>query len=270
MNLFFTRAALVLLFTPAVFAASNTDLSVRGSITPSACSPLISGGGMVDFGKMSAKSLNAEQHTSLPNQSMQLSVRCEAPTFFTLSTIDNRAGTSANHDRWHGLGMTPNDEKLGGSAFHLYTPVADGVAVRIGPVRGDWPDENWKGWWGDNPPYHVPAFVLTHHARPPIEMEGGTTFYFVTGGIHEALDRAREAAAGKDVRIGGGANTIQQYLRDGLIDELHIAISPVLLGRGESLFGGVDLRGLGYECVESVASEKATHVVLRRKGHPDA
>ena len=131
MNLFFTRAALVLLFTPAVFAASNTDLSVRGSITPSACSPLISGGGMVDFGKMSAKSLNAEQHTSLPNQSMQLSVRCEAPTFFTLSTIDNRAGTSANHDRWHGLGMTPNDEKLGGSAFHLYTPVADGVAVRM-------------------------------------------------------------------------------------------------------------------------------------------
>jgi type 1 fimbria pilin len=131
MNLFVTRAALLLVFTPAVFAASNTDLTVKGSITPSACAPLISGGGVVDFGKMSAKSLNAEQHTVLPNQNMQLSVRCEGPTFFTLNTIDNRAGSSANHDHWHGLGMTPNDEKIGGSTFHLYTPVADGVAARI-------------------------------------------------------------------------------------------------------------------------------------------
>ena len=132
------------------------------------------------------------------------------------------------------------------------------------PLRGPWPDLTWKGWWGDNPPYHVPTFILTHHPRPPIEMEGGTTFYFVTGGIHEALDRARDAADGMDVRIGGGANTIQQYLRAGLIDELHIAISPVLLGGGERLFEGVDLRALGYECVEFVASEKATHVVLRQ------
>ena len=135
----------------------------------------------------------------------------------------------------------------------------------FGPVRGPWPDSNWKGWWGDNPPYHVPVFVLTHHARPPIEMEGNTTFHFVTGGIHEALDRARKAANGMDVRIGGGANTIQQYLRAGLIDELHVAISPVLLGRGERLLDGVDLRSLGYECVQFAASEKATHVVLRRK-----
>ena len=133
------------------------------------------------------------------------------------------------------------------------------------PDRGDWPDKNWKGWWGDNPPYHVPVFVLTHYARPSIEMQGGTTFHFVTGGIHEALDRAREAAAGKDVRIGGGVNTIKQYLRERLIDDLHIAISPVLLGQGESLFQGIDLRTLGYECVQSVASEKATHVVLRLK-----
>ncbi len=138
------------------------------------------------------------------------------------------------------------------------------------PDRGDWPNKDWKGWWGDNPPYHVPTFILTHHPRPSIEMEGGTTFHFVTGGIREALDRAREAAAGKDVRIGGGPNTIQQYLREGLIDELHIAISQVLLGRGEPLFQGVDLRSLGYECVLSVASEKATHVVLRRQGPPDA
>jgi dihydrofolate reductase len=135
----------------------------------------------------------------------------------------------------------------------------------FGPVRGPWPDMNWKGWWGDSPPYHVPVFVLTHHARPPLEMEGSTTFHFVTGGIREALERAREAAAGKDVRIGGGANTIQQYLREGLIDEMHIAIAPVLLGSGERLFEGVDLRSLGYECVESVASQKATHVVLQRR-----
>ncbi|MBK9132053.1 MAG: dihydrofolate reductase [Gammaproteobacteria bacterium] len=135
----------------------------------------------------------------------------------------------------------------------------------FGPVRGPWPDLNWKGWWGDNPPYHVPVFVLTHHARPPLSMDGGTTFHFITGGIHEALDWAREAAAGRDVRIGGGANTLRQYLRERLIDELHIAISPVLLGSGERLFEGVDLRALGYACVEHAASEKATHVVLRRK-----
>lgn len=134
------------------------------------------------------------------------------------------------------------------------------------PNRGDWPDSSWKGWWGDNPPYHVPVFILTHYARPSIEMEGGTTFHFITGGFHEALDRAREAAAGKDVRIGGGASTIRQYLREGLIDELHIAISPILLGRGEPLFEGLDLRALGYECVTSVGSEKVTHVVLRRQG----
>jgi dihydrofolate reductase len=133
----------------------------------------------------------------------------------------------------------------------------------FGPIRGPWPDMNWKGWWGDNPPYHVPVFILTHHARPPIEMEGNTTFQFITGGIREALDRARDAAGGRDVRIGGGASTIRQYLREGLIDELHIAIAPVLLGSGERLFEGVNLRALGYQCVECAASEKATHVVLR-------
>ena len=134
----------------------------------------------------------------------------------------------------------------------------------FGPVRGPWPDMNWKGWWGDNPPYHFPVFILTHHARSPIEMEGDTTFHFIPGGIREALDRAREAAGGLDVRIGGGANTIQQYLREGLIDELHVAIAPVLLGGGERLFEGVDLRASGYECIQFMASEKATHVVLRR------
>jgi dihydrofolate reductase len=135
----------------------------------------------------------------------------------------------------------------------------------FGPIRGPWPDMSWKGWWGDEPPYHVPVFVLTHHARPPVEMKGNTTFHFITGGIHEALDRAREAAAGSDVRIGGGPNTIQQYLRAGLIDELHVAITPVALGAGERLFKGLNLRALGYECTEFVPSSQATHVVLRRR-----
>ena len=132
--------------------------------------------------------------------------------------------------------------------------------------RGPWQDMSWKGWWGDNPPYHVPVFILTHHARQSIKMEGGTTFHFVTGGIRDALEQARKAAGGKDVRIGGGASTIRQYLRESLIDELHFAISPVLLGNGERLFEDVDLRALGYECVKFAASEKATHVVLRRRG----
>ena len=134
------------------------------------------------------------------------------------------------------------------------------------PDRGNWPNKDWKGWWGDEPPYHVPTFIVTHYPRPPIEMKGGTTFHFVTGGIHDALARAREAAGDKDVRIGGGVSTIQQFLREGLIDDLHIAISPVFLGQGERLFEGVDMRALGYECVKLVPSEKATHVVLRRKG----
>jgi dihydrofolate reductase len=133
------------------------------------------------------------------------------------------------------------------------------------PTRGAWPDEEWKGWWGASPPYHVPVFILTHHARPPIQMEGGTIFHFVTGGIHEALDAARKAANGRDVRIGGGANTIQQYLRAGLVDEMHFATAPVLLGAGERLFERVDLRSLGFECQQFVATEKAVHTVLRRQ-----
>lgn len=139
----------------------------------------------------------------------------------------------------------------------------------FGPFRGVWPDLNWKGWWGDNPPYHVPVFILTHHARPSIQMEGGTTFHFITGGIGEALDQAREAAGGKDVRIGGGPNTIQQYLREGLIDEMHIAVVPVLLGKGERLFEGVDMRALGYGCVEYKASDNVTHVVLQHQTGTD-
>ena len=136
----------------------------------------------------------------------------------------------------------------------------------FGPIRGDWPDDSWKGWWGDNPPYHVPVFVLTHHERAPIEMEGGTVFHFVTGGIDEALERAREAAGGKNIRIGGGVERIRQYLEARLINELHIAVAPVLLGRGESLFSGIDLPSLGYDIVQSVMAEGAMHLIIGRKG----
>jgi dihydrofolate reductase len=134
----------------------------------------------------------------------------------------------------------------------------------FGPVRGAWPDDEWKGWWGDEPPYHVPVFVLTHHAREPLAMKGGTTFYFVTEGIEAALERARAAAGGKDVRLGGGVSTVRQYLQAGLVDEMHLAISPVLLGKGEALLAGIDLPRLGFTCTEHVPTKAATHVVLSR------
>jgi dihydrofolate reductase len=134
----------------------------------------------------------------------------------------------------------------------------------FGPVRGPWPDESWQGWWGEEPPYHVPTYVLTHHARAPLRMKGGTEFRFVTEGIHAALDQARAAAGGKDVRIGGGVATVRQYLRAGLIDELHLAVRPVLLGAGEALFQDLDLRALGYACERMVAGERAMHVLIRR------
>ena len=135
----------------------------------------------------------------------------------------------------------------------------------FGPVRGPWPDESWKGWWGDEPPYHTPVFVLTHHARSPVRMAGGTEFRFVTGGIQEALDQARAAAGARDIRLGGGVATIRQYLRAALIDELHLVFRPVLLGAGEHLLSGIDLRALGYECSRWVAGERAAHVFLRKR-----
>ena len=136
----------------------------------------------------------------------------------------------------------------------------------FGPIRGPWPDDSWRGWWGEEPPYHVPVFVLTHHARAPLAMQGGTEFRFITGGIHDALSQARAAAAGRDVRLGGGVATIREYLRAGAIDELQLTISPVLLGAGEHLLGGLDTRALGYECASHVAGSRAVaHVTLRKR-----
>jgi dihydrofolate reductase len=135
----------------------------------------------------------------------------------------------------------------------------------FGPVRGEWPDYSWQGWWGEEPPYHTPVFVLTHYPRPSLKMAGGTDFNFVTEGIHAALERATAAANGSDIRLGGGVSTVRQYLRARLIDELHLAIRPVLLGSGEPLWSGIDMHALGYECTNSVAGERATHVFLRKR-----
>ena len=135
----------------------------------------------------------------------------------------------------------------------------------FGPIRGSWLDESWKGWWGDQPPYHTPVFVLTHHARAPLKMAGGTEFRFVTEGIGAALEQAAAAAGGRDVCLGGGVATVRQYLSAGLIDQLHLAIRPVLLGCGEHLWSGIDMHALGYQCTKCVAGERATHIFLRKK-----
>ncbi len=134
----------------------------------------------------------------------------------------------------------------------------------FGPIRGEWPDDSWKGWWGPNPPYHCPVYVLTHYARQPLEMEGGTTFYFVTDGFQSALRLAMKTAGDKDIRIGGGVATVKQYLTAGSVNEMHLAISPVLLGNGEHLFTGVDLHALGFRCAERITTDRATHVFLKR------
>lgn len=160
-------------------------------------------------------------------------------------------------------GTTDTDEAFAARSFENVGAWILGRNM-FGPIRGEWPDDSWKGWWGDNPPYHVPVFVLTHYPRDPTVMEGGTTFYFVTDGIHSALQKAKAAADGKDVRLGGGVSTIRQYLQEKLIDEMHLAISPVLLGAGESLFAGIDMPKLGYRCSEQVATPKATHVIIER------
>ncbi len=163
-----------------------------------------------------------------------------------------------------GAGETGTDNRMAERGFENIGAWILGRNM-FGPVRGPWLDDSWKGWWGEEPPYHVPVFVLTHHARAPLTMDGGTEFRFVTEGIHAALEQAKDAAGDRDVRIGGGVATVRQYLHAGLIDELHLAIRPVLLGTGESLFGGLDARALGYECAEHMSGERAMHVVLRKQ-----
>jgi dihydrofolate reductase len=160
-------------------------------------------------------------------------------------------------------GTTGIDDDFGERAMQGFGAYILGRNM-FGPIRGDWPDEEWKGWWGPNPPYHAPTFILTHYKRDPIEMEGGTTFHFVTDGIDSALEQARAAAGDLDVKIGGGVSTVRQYLRAGHIDELHLAMSPVVLGKGEALFAGLDLRAMGYTVREHVAGEVATHIMLAR------
>jgi len=161
-------------------------------------------------------------------------------------------------------GETGLDDKFAARAMDGFGAFILGRNM-FGPVRGEWPDDSWKGWWGDNPPYHAPTFVLTHYPRPPIEMLGGTTFHFVSDGIEHALQKAREAAGAKDVKIGGGVSTVRQYLEANLIDSLHFAISPVILGRGEAMFTGLDLPALGFRVVERAATDEAIHVVLEKK-----
>jgi dihydrofolate reductase len=207
---------------------------------------------------------------------------------FTLSIDGYGAGPDQSLDNPLGVGAMDLHKWLTGTRTFLSehgggaggtTGVDDDFAARsmadvgawimgrnmFGPSRGPWPDDDWRGWWGPNPPYHTPVFVLSHHARAPITMEGGTTFHFVSDGIHAALQGATEVAGGKDIRIGGGAATIRQYLSAGLIDEMHLAISPILLGSGEHLFAGIDAAKLGYVCTEQVATSDALHVVLTKR-----
>jgi dihydrofolate reductase len=195
-----------------------------------------------------------------PNQSLEAPLGVGGPEimgwFFHTRTWQRMHGNAG--------GETGVDDEMAAKSF-------DGIGAWIlgrnmfGPIRGPWPDESWRGWWGEEPPYHTPVFVLTHHPRPPLRMAGGTEFRFVTEGIHAALRQAREAAGDRDVRLGGGPATIRQYLGAGLVDDLHLAIAPVLLGSGEPLLAGMNLRALGYECSGQIAGARATHVLLRKR-----
>jgi dihydrofolate reductase len=210
--------------------------------------------------RVNSFSISLDGYAAGPNQGLENPLGVGGPQLFqwffptrTFKQMNGAEGGSTGvDDQWAHRGM----ENVG--AWILGRNM-------FGPVRGPWPDESWKGWWGEEPPYHVPTFVLTHHARKPLEMKGGTTFHFVTDGIEAALQRAKEAAGDKDIRIGGGADTIRQYLRAGLIDELHLAFRPVLMGSGENLFAGIDLPSLGYRCTEHVSTELAMHVLLSKQ-----
>ncbi|HXN05688.1 MAG TPA: dihydrofolate reductase family protein [Nitrospiria bacterium] len=209
--------------------------------------------------KVAAFSVSMDGFAAGPDQSLENPLGVRGPElfgwFFPTKVFNDMHG--------NGGGTTGVDNQFGERSFQNMGAWILGRNM-FGPIRGPWPDESWKGWWGTNPPYHVPTFVLTHHARPPLEMEGGTRFIFVTDGIQSALQQARKAAGDKDVRIGGGVSTIRQYLQAGLIDDMHLALMPVLMGKGENLFSGLDLNALGFKCVERVSTEQATHVVLKK------
>lgn len=210
--------------------------------------------------RVSSFSVSLDGYAAGPNQSLQNPLGERGLELFewvfathTWNQMHGKDGGSAGVDNdWAGRGM----ENVG--AWILGRNM-------FGPVRGSWPDESWKGWWGDEPPYHVPVFVLTHHARNPVEMKGGTVFHFVTDGIQPALQRAKQAAGDKDVRIGGGASTIRQYLRAKAIDEMHLAFCPVVMGAGENLFMGLNVAELGYGCTKHAFGEKVMHVLVTRR-----
>src|SRR6266849_6199219 len=206
----------------------------------------------------------------------QISISLDGFVAGANQSLDNPIGVGGMRlHRWLcDTGSWREQHGQAGGARNADSEVLDEVVQNVGAYvmgrkmfgGGDGPwDQKWKGWWGDEPPYHVPVFVLTHHPRAPLTMKGGTVFHFITDGIHAALQRARDAAGGRDVRLGGGVSTIRQYLRAGLIDELQLAISPVLLGSGEHLLNDIDMRALGYECAKYVAGERATHVFLRKR-----
>ena len=209
--------------------------------------------------RVSSFSVSLDGYAAGPHQSLENPLGLRGPELFewffatrTWKQMHGQEGGSTGADNdWAQRGM----ENVG--AWILGRNM-------FGPVRGPWPDDSWRGWWGEEPPYHVPTFVLTHHPREPLEMKVGTTFHFVTDGIHSALRQAQQVARDQDVRIGGGTATIQQYLRAGLIDELHLAFRPVLLGSGENLFSGIDLPQLGYRCTEQVSAAGALHVLLKK------
>ena len=209
--------------------------------------------------KVSAFSISIDGFGAGPRQSLENPLGVGGPA------LHDWAWATRTFQRIHGGdgGETGIDDDFAARSFENVGAWILGRNM-FGPLRGPWPDESWKGWWGDTPPFHVPVFVLTHHPRQSIVMEGGTTFHFVTEGIQAALDGATRAAGGRDIRIGGGVATIHQYLRARLIDEIHVAISPVLLGCGERLFAGIDLRELGYRCTEHAATPKATHFIVSR------
>ena len=210
--------------------------------------------------RVSAFAVSLDGYAAGPHQSLDAPLGIRGPELFAwfLATRTwkqmhgHEGGSTGVDDDWARRGM----DNIG--AWILGRNM-------FGPVRGPWPDDSWNGWWGEEPPYHVPTFVLTHHPRKSVAMKGGTTFHFITDGIGAALERAKDAAQGKDVRIGGGVSTIQQYLRARLIDQLHLAFRPILLGLGENLFAGINLAELGYRCTGHLSTELAVHVQLEKE-----